>query len=286
MTFSRVVILGHTGFVGAALERYYRERGAEVIGHSTATLDLRSPDAARVLAPVVNAQTVVVLASAITRDRGDTLTSLLDNIAIAASVARLLVSHPVGLCAYLSTDGIYSAAANPVREDSPLDPVGFYPLAKFTGERLLERTAQVAGVPVLILRPTAIYGPGDTHVNYGPNQFVRSLVTERVVRLFGGGEERRDHLFIDDAVTLIARLIEAQATGIYNLASGHSCSFADVVEVLRRVVPHEFEVTSVPRKATVTHRHFDVTRLFLAAPDARFTPLEEGLRRFYDACVK
>ncbi len=285
-TFPRVVVLGHTGFIGEALVRHYARRGVEVAGYSTATLDLRRPDALEVLEGRVDGQTAVILASAITRDRGDTVDSLTANIAMAASVAKFLASHPPGLCAYLSTDGIYAAHANPVREDSPVDPVGFYPLAKFTSERLLERTAQAAGFPLLVVRPTAVYGPHDTHGSYGPNLFVRSIVKERTVRLFGQGEERRDHLFIADAVQLIGDLVDAKATGIYNLATGESRSFAEVVAALGRVVQVEFSVVSAPRRVPVTHRHFDITRLFLAVPGFRFTPLEDGLRASYAACAK
>lgn len=284
--FPRVVILGHTGFIGGALARHYAGQGVEVVGHSTATLDLRRPETLKSLEAAVDAHTVLVVASAITRDRGDSLDSLTDNIAIAANVAKFLASCPVGLCVYLSTDGIYATAANPVREDSPIDPVGFYPLAKFTGERLLEHTARTAGLSLLSLRLTAVYGPGDTHAAYGPNLFVRTIVREGTVRLFGEGEERRDHLFIEDAVRLIARLIDAKATGVYNLATGTSHSFAEVVEVLRQVVPVEFTVVSAPRQVPVSHRHFDIARLFLAVPDFQFTPLEDGLRAAHVACAK
>ena len=72
-------------------------------------------------------------------------------------------------------------------------------------------------------------------------------------------------------------LLRAGATGIYNVATGHSRSFADVVKTIRDLVPYDVEVVSVGRKGPITHRRFDVTRLAAALPGLRFTPLREGL---------
>lgn len=282
MSVKRVVVLGHTGFLGGALLRHYRDREIPAVGYARDALDLRHPEAAEGLAAEVDDTTAVVVAAAITRDRGDSLDAFADNLAMATSVARAIERRRAGRWLYVSTDGIYAADANPVRETSPLDPVGYYPLAKFAAERLVERAAGIAGRPLLIVRPTALYGGGDTHGSYGPNQFLRSALADGTVRLFGSGEEHRDHLYIDDAVALLSRLIDVEATGVYNLATGESHSFAAVVEAIERVLGRNLTVISLPRRVPVTHRHFDVTRLVLAVPDVRFTPLDDGLA----ACVK
>jgi UDP-glucose 4-epimerase len=134
-----------------------------------------------------------------------------------------------------------------------------------------------ASVPLLTLRITGVYGPGDPHASYGPNAFARSLARDRSVRLFGAGEEERDHVFVGDAAAVAAGLLRAGATGVYNLATGQSHSFADVVKTLRDLVPYEVEVASVARKSPITHRRFDVARLRAALPGVRFTPLADGL---------
>ena len=60
----------------------------------------------------------------------------------------------------------------------------------------------------MILRPTLIYGLEDTHNGYGPNQFLKKVKQKKVIKLFGKGEERRDHVFIDDVTKIIFECIK------------------------------------------------------------------------------
>ena len=54
-----------------------------------------------------------------------------------------------------------------------------------------------------ILRPTLIYGKKDPHNGYGPNKFLRKISSNQNIDLFGKGEERRDHVYIDDVTGVI-----------------------------------------------------------------------------------
>ena len=284
--YKRVVLLGHTGFFGKALFRIFQGTGAAVRGLGSADLDLRRFERMAVLDDVADADTVLIVASALTPDKGATLEVLQDNLQMYLNLGRYLETHPVGLCVYISSDAVYPFRGIPVTEESPVEPASIYALGKYSGERILARQAEVKGLPLLNLRLTALYGPGDTHGSYGPNSFIRSLVKDKTVRIFGQGEEQRDHLHVDDAARLVCRLVGAKATGTYNLATGKSQSFAHVVDVLRRVVPEPFDLVSAPRKAPVTHRHFDVTKLFLQVPGFEYTPIEEGLAAYYRSSVR
>ncbi len=275
---SRVVILGVTGHLGAALRpRLERELGVEVVGHSAKTLDLTRQDAFRVLDGVLGPETALVFASALTPDRGQTLDTFTANVTMAVNVARYLESHPVGRCVYVSSDAVYGFDFNPVTEATPVAPSGSYALAKYTCERIMELVAGARSVPLLSLRVTGVFGPGDPPSAYGPNAFARSLARDRTIRLFGGGEEERDHVYVDDAARVTVGLMRAGATGVFNVATGESRSFADIVETARGLVPYDFTVGSVPRKGAVTHRRFDTARLRQAVPGLTFTPFKEAL---------
>jgi nucleoside-diphosphate-sugar epimerase len=277
-SFSRVVVLGATGHVGSALARLLAARGTEVVGHSSKTLDLLQPGALGALDGVVDERSALVFASALTPDKGQNLATLMANLTMVENVARFLESHPVGLCAYVSSDAVYGFDVNPVTETTPLAPAGYYALAKFTGERMMELAAAARAIPLLTLRVAGVYGPGDPHSAYGPNAFARSLARDRSIRLFGGGEEERDHVYVDDVARVIAGLLEARATGVFNVATGEARSFADIVETVRGLVPYPITVTSAARKGPITHRRYDITRLRAALPDLAFTPFKDGLR--------
>jgi nucleoside-diphosphate-sugar epimerase len=253
-----------------------------VLGFSSKTMDLRRGESLEALAEVVDAGTTVIFTSAITREKGDSLETLFDNIAMAGQLAAFLESHPPAKCVCFSSDAVYPMQDDPITEETPVAPGGtYYAIGKYTAECVLRRSAAAKGIPLLVLRPTGVFGPGDTHNSYGPNAFVRAVLRDGSVRLFGDGEERRDHLYVGDLVRLVSRLIETDAVGVYNLASGVSRSFAEIVEVLRRVAPVEFTVSQSPRSGPITHRVFDITRLSRQLSGFQFTNPEQALQETF-----
>lgn len=281
--FNRVIVLGSTGFLGSHICDVLHRPGVDVIGLGSKDLDLRKEASVVGLQEVAGEDAALIFSSALTPDRGQTLGTLSDNVAMAVNVGKFLESCKIGMCVNISSDAVYPLTANPITEDSPVDPAGYYGLAKYAGEKILERAAGASKVEFLNLRVTALYGPGDSHGSYGPNSFLKSLIKDNTIRIFGEGEEKRDHLHVRDAALLIRGLMAVRATGTYNLATGRSVSFREIVEMLRNIVPKRFEVVFQPRKTPVTHRHFDGVRLTSAMPGFRYTPLDAGLRSYYAA---
>jgi len=270
-------MLGASGFLGRVLQSELVQAGVDVVAHSSTTLDLTSPEAAEALAGQLDPCTTLIFASALTPDRGQSLDTYTANVAMAVTVARALERQPAS-CVYISSDAVYGFDVNPVTEETAVAPGGYYALAKYTGEKLLEYVAGGKGVPLLSLRVAAVFGPGDPHGSYGPNGFARSLASDRGIRIFGQGEEERDHLYVADAARLTVALMQGGAHGVFNVASGRSRSFAQVIETIRKLVPYDVAVTNVPRKSPITHRSYNITRLDHAVPGFAFTPLEDGLR--------
>jgi len=270
--------LGASGFLGCALHARLSRDGVEVVAHSSRTLDLTRLEAFAVLEPVLDPETTLVFASALTPDRGQTPATFLANTTMAANLAAYLEGRRLRQLVYLGSDAVYPFGDEVVTEDTPVAPTGYYALGKYAAERVMDGAARASSIPVLILRITGVYGPGDPHASYGPNAFARSLARDRSVRIFGGGEEERDHVYVDDVAAIAVSLLRGGVAGVFNVATGQSRSFADVVKAIRDLVPYDVEVTSLPRKSAITHRRFDIARLSRALPRFRFTPPREGLR--------
>jgi UDP-glucose 4-epimerase len=283
MRSGTTIVLGNRGFIGQALCRYLESSGAEVQGLSSEQVDLRRPEGVAALSEALTPDTTVIVCSGIAPPGGNTLDGLADNLLMATNLARALEAHPPRKCVYLSSDAVYPLGDAPVTEESALELSSYYAIGKYTTETVLQTVAAAKGFPLLLLRPTGVYGPGDTHGSYGPNRFVRQVVQDGSVRLFGQGEETRDHIYVDDLVRITAALAASDATGVLNLATGSSRTFGSVVDDLRAIVPDAFEVVNAPRGGAVTHRAFDVARLRMALPECAFTPFETGLRATYMA---
>jgi len=273
----RVVVIGASGFVGRDLVRHLGELGVPTLPLASRDLDLLRPESRDALRQTVRADDAVVLISALTPDRGRDIATLMRNLTMAENFCAALEASGCAHLTYVSSDAVYEDDANPVRETSCCNPSTFHGLMHLARERMLAYAAGKAKTPLLVLRPCAVYGPGDTHNSYGPNRFLRTARAEGKITLFGNGEEKRDHLYVRDLSRLTGLCLRHRAEGTLNVATGRAASFHDVAEEVARVVPGPVEVVGLPRTTPVTHRHFDVTATLQAFPQFRFTPLAEGL---------
>lgn len=273
----RAVVLGATGFLGGALSDCLIDRGHDVERLGSPDLDLRSPEAPRELARRLGPDAVLVSCSALTPPAGFSVAGLMGNLSMVASVASALEQAQVARCVYVSSDGVYGWSDEPVTERTRAEPVGYYPIAKYAGELVLDTMCTARDVPLLVLRPVAVFGPGDTHRAYGPNRFAYTAQKEGRILLFGGGEEQRDHLYVGDFAAYAAALLEREAAGIFNLASGTPRTFAEVAEVVRRLASGNVQIEYATRRTGIRHRRFDVARLRNAVPYVTLTDFDAAL---------
>ena len=270
----RVLVLGAGGFIGGAIVRQLAQDGVQQVAVTRRECDLLAADAAQRVRALVQPTDAVVFVAAIAPAR--TVTTLVENIRMGEAVCGALSAAPPAHLVYISSDAVYDDEANPVTETACRQPSTLHGMMHAARELML-RTAIKA--PLAILRPTVLYGAGDPHNGYGPNRFRRQAARGEPIALFGGGEEMRDHVFIDDVAALTGLVLSHRSQGVLNVASGVSTSFRRVAEAVVALAPRPVEITTSPRQNPITHRHFDITGAHKAFPTFRYTPLADGLRR-------
>ncbi len=205
-----LLVTGGTGFTGAALaSRLLAE------GHSVAVLDKQPgladreleragariafasvTDREAVRRAVAGAEVVMHLAAAF-REAGapDALYREVnvDGTRVVVEEAKRAGARKIVYC---STQGVHGHVADPPGdEESPIAPADYYQRTKYEGE-LEVREHAGDGLEYAILRPTAIYGPGD------PARFL--MIYRRVARgrfpMFGRGETFYHPVYIDNLV--------------------------------------------------------------------------------------
>jgi UDP-glucose 4-epimerase len=266
----RTVAIG-AGFVGGAIAEAMRARGGEVLALRR-DFDLLAPDAAERLAALLRPTDSVVAVAAKAPVKNPSM--LVDCVrmagAMAAAIERVKPAHVL----YVSSDAVYADGPLPLTEASPLLPGALH------GHMHVVREAMFAacGVPLAILRPTLVYGAADPHKGYGPNRFARQAKAGETIALFGEGEERRDHIAVEDVAELAVRLLERGSTGALNAATGRVASFRAIAERIAALAP--VPVRGGPRVGPMPHggyRPFDPAGVAAAFPDFRFRAWEEGV---------
>lgn len=271
------MILGARGFVPRALRISLETQGIPILALGSADLDLAAPSSASQLASHLNVHDALVMTAALTPEKGRDPATLITNLRMAENVAAALVKRPCAHLVYFSSDAIYGPGVSEIGEVTPTAPNDLYGVMHLSRELILAQAAGTVGMPFCALRPCAIYGSGDTHNSYGPNRFVRSALTEGKIRLFGEGEEIRDHVFIDDVVELTLRVLAHRSTGPLNLVSAKPLSFAAVAAEIGRLLDGKIQIENLARTGPVTHRTFDPTAIKAAFPDFSATALVVGL---------
>src|SRR6185436_5604212 len=136
--------------------------------------------------------------------------------------------------------------------------------------------------PLAILRPSLLYGAADPHNGYGPNRFRRQAQLGEDIVLFGEGEERRDHVCVDDLAEIAAQVLFHKSKGEINVATGEVHSFRDIAGRVVRLSGKAVAVKGSPRSGPMPHnghRPFEIAACRKAFPDFRYMTLEEGLAR-------
>ncbi len=274
----RVVIVGAGGFVGKAAAKKLIARGVQVAGVARQDVDLLSGNAAAQLASTLRKGDTLVMIAAQAPVKNNTM--LIDNLQMIAAVCAAMGSVTPDHVLYVSSDAVYADSTSPLSEVSCAQPASLHGIMHLAREVML---ADESKAPLCILRPTLIYGAGDPHNGYGPNRFRRLAQRGEEIILFGAGEERRDHVYIDDVAEIVARCAAHKSEGVLNIATGTVTSFREIAEMVVAMPPEVAAVSTLrdtPRKGPMPHggyRAFDASSTTRAFPDFQYTPLALGL---------
>jgi nucleoside-diphosphate-sugar epimerase len=272
----RVVVMGAAGFVGSALVKALSARGGSVLALTRRDIDLLAPDAQNKLASMLRSDDTFVAVAA--RAPCKNVQMLTENMKIVESMIGALTKSPVSHVVNISSDAVYADSPDPLTENSVRAPNSLHGVMHLARELAF----QDVPAPFATLRPSLLYGAADPHNGYGPNRFRRLANEGKDIVLFGEGEERRDHVLIDDVAELIARVIERRSTGSLNIATGKVHSFRAIAELVTASAPKKVAIKGSPRSGPMPHngyRPFDNAATRAAFPDFNYTALSDGIAK-------
>lgn len=206
----KILVTGGTGFTGKALVRRLLDDGHQVTAldfqEGLKTQELREWGAEVVIGTVtdkdvvdrcmVGVDVVQHLAAAF-RQLNEPESYYWDvNVEGTRNVLEAALREKVKKFVYCSTCGVHGNVENPPgKEDSPINAADYYQQTKYEAEPIVKEY-QKKGMPTTILRPAAIYGPGD------PERFF--MIFKRVQKgtfpMFGNGRTLYHPLYIDHLV--------------------------------------------------------------------------------------
>lgn len=156
---------------------------------------------------------------------------------------------------WASSCSIYGRGPVPMREDQPPDPLNVYAFSKLTMERLAARYAPRLAQPIVGLRYSNVYGPGEDHKGKFASmihQLAKQMRGGARPRIFEHGQQRRDFVYVDDVVQANLNSLTARESGSFNAGAGASWSFNDVIAELNGALGTNLEPDYFPNPYSFT----------------------------------
>ena len=276
----RILVTGGTGFTGKALVRRLLNDGHTVVAmdykEGIKTQELRDWGAEVVIGSVTDREVVkkcmkgveVVQHVAAAFREMNVPESYYDEVNVGGTRVCLeeAVAAGVKKFIYCSTCGVHGNVKNPPTDEAHnIAPADYYQQTKYNAEPVV-KSFHEKGLPCVILRPSAIYGPGD------PERFfmIYRRAAKGVFPMFGGGKTLYHPVYIDN---LVDAMVLAMAPGkgdgkVYLIADAEYIPIEDLVKRIGRAMGIDVKIKHYPVWPLVVAGHVceKVCKPFKIAP--------------------
>ncbi|MGD0768901.1 MAG: ADP-glyceromanno-heptose 6-epimerase [Tepidisphaeraceae bacterium] len=165
---------------------------------------------------------------------------------------------------------VYGRGQAPMKESASPQPLNAYAYSKLVMERLADQYRAKLKHPIIGLRYFNVYGPGEDHKGRFASmihQLAKQMRGGKRPRIFTAGQQRRDFVYVGDVVQANLLAMKGKRGGTFNVGSGKSWSFNEVVAELNRVLqtslqpdyfenPYSFTQDWTEADITESHRSF------------------------------
>ncbi len=278
----KIVILGHSGFLGSCLYENFRENPRyEVHGFSSADINLSLPKECRELLNVIDKKSIVIMAATSLIKNKDFI-SFRKNLDMLKNLAEILLLVGAKHLIYISSIAIYGRRSDlAITELSQSKPDDFYSLSKVWGELILSRICFDSEIPLMILRPGTIYGRNDIRSPFF--RFFKQIENGEDIEIYGDGSSKLFWAHKLDLCRIVQSVITVRKFGDCNIvAEGSGISLSKLAELMFRVCGRETKIKFVPSAKSPINLRFDTSKLKFCFPEIGFIRLEDGLKEYLD----
>ncbi|NPA52311.1 MAG: ADP-glyceromanno-heptose 6-epimerase [Aquificae bacterium] len=188
---------------------------------------------------------------------------------------------------YASSASVYGIVKEkvPLKEDREKSPENVYAFSKYIMDNIAQEFSEETGIKAVGVRYFNVYGPGEAHKEKFASmiyQLYKQMKEGKRPRIFKWGEQKRDFVYVKDAVEATIIASKAPTTTVYNVGSGQARSFNEVIQILNKALgtSYEPEYFDCPYDFYQEYTQADMTKM---KKELGFVPkfsLEEGIKEY------
>lgn len=277
---SNINLIGGSGFLGKNFSKLLETNNIDYISTNSSEYNLlKEEHLAKFKNLIIKSNSTFIFFSALTPDRGRGIDTFNLNIRMAQNFINLFNEKTAdnNHIIYISSDAVYPLSHKNIDDNTYPSPTDLYSSMHLTREIMFKEKFK----NLTILRPTLIYGFGDTHNSYGPNRFFNQMMENREINIFGEGLDVRDHLYIDDLCKLLLIFTKKKIYGTYNLATGNSISYKDLSNLFVNNFSELNKINKIPTSNNPTKRYFKIEFL-IKELNYKFSDFNDNLKTYYN----
>jgi nucleoside-diphosphate-sugar epimerase len=204
------------------------------------------------------------------------------NIEATQRLLEFYKDHKPKKFVYASSSSVYGDAELPMKENRLLKPVSPYGVTKLAGEKLCYLYWKNYSVPTVSLRYFTVYGPRQ-RPDMAIHKFVKAILNEAEITVYGDGMQTRDFTYVDDAVE--ANILAAAATEIegkvFNVGGGSRISVTALITLLEKITGKKARIRYIEnQKGDVRDTLADTSKITMQLNWKPNVKIEEGLIYF------
>jgi|688.fasta_scaffold15092_14 ADP-L-glycero-D-manno-heptose 6-epimerase len=191
---------------------------------------------------------------------------------------------------YASSTAVYGSQPAPYIESvTPVMPLNAYGESKAAFDIFAMEFAKNFSVTVHGLRYCNIYGPGEEQKGRRMSmigQILRQFLQGKEPSLFEFGEQRRDWVYVEDVVQANIKALEKKDFGkgqIYNIGSGVSVTFNEIIQCIQEISGKSIKVNYVPCSFSEAYQTHTECNIDLAKKELGYNPefsLKSGIKSY------
>jgi nucleoside-diphosphate-sugar epimerase len=186
---------------------------------------------------------------------------------------------------YISSSMVYGDFSDDVTETAECKPQGQYGIMKLAGEWLVRDYTRRTGMAHVVLRPSAVYGPGDVEDRV-VSKFLSTARRGGTIRV-NGASEALDFTYVDDAANGIAAaaVSENSNNNTYNITRSCSRTLSEAADLAVKIAGQGSIELHTKDAEFPSRGSLNITA---ARRDFGFAPqidIEIGFQKYYDWLV-